>query len=218
VLDFAGGSVVHINAGVSGLVCAYLLGPRQNYGKEAFEPINLGLTMAGAGLLWVGWFGFNAGSAVAADGRGHREARVVQRMDLNLVDLLGRGPVLVALNAFLAFGERDRRTRRHLREASLHQGHRLGGAHPREGAQSLKLGRIGFDHERTEPAAAPYHRRHPSHRTYRFGLKGKVGAAKTNSLGSAARQRVRTQHGLRELNLRLAQENPVLARGILGPN
>lgn len=69
VLDFAGGSVVHINAGVSGLVCAYLLGPRQNYGKEAFEPFNLGLTMAGAGMLWVGWFGFNAGSAVAADGR-----------------------------------------------------------------------------------------------------------------------------------------------------
>ena len=69
VLDFAGGSVVHINAGVTGLVCAWILGPRQNYGKEAFEPVNLGLTMAGAGLLWVGWFGFNAGSAVAADGR-----------------------------------------------------------------------------------------------------------------------------------------------------
>jgi Amt family ammonium transporter len=69
VLDFAGGSVVHINAGVTGLVCAYILGPRQNYGKEAFEPFNLGLTMAGAGLLWVGWFGFNAGSAVASDGR-----------------------------------------------------------------------------------------------------------------------------------------------------
>jgi Amt family ammonium transporter len=69
VLDFAGGSVVHINAGVSGLMCAYFLGPRRNYGKEAFEPFNLGLTMAGAGLLWVGWFGFNAGSAVASDGR-----------------------------------------------------------------------------------------------------------------------------------------------------
>lgn len=69
VLDFAGGSVVHINAGVSGLMCAYLLGPRHHYGKEAFEPFNLGLTMAGAGLLWVGWFGFNAGSAVASDGR-----------------------------------------------------------------------------------------------------------------------------------------------------
>ena len=69
VLDFAGGSVVHINAGVSGLVCAYVLGPRKGYGREPFEPFNLGLTMAGAGLLWVGWFGFNAGSAVASDGR-----------------------------------------------------------------------------------------------------------------------------------------------------
>lgn len=68
-LDFAGGSVVHINAGVAGLVCAYVLGPRRGYGREAFAPFNLGLTMAGAGMLWVGWFGFNAGSAVAADGR-----------------------------------------------------------------------------------------------------------------------------------------------------
>ena len=69
VLDFAGGSVVHINAGMAGLVCAYMLGERKGYGKEPFEPFNLGLTMAGAGLLWVGWFGFNAGSAVASDGR-----------------------------------------------------------------------------------------------------------------------------------------------------
>ncbi|RYG13069.1 MAG: ammonium transporter [Burkholderiales bacterium] len=68
-LDFAGGSVVHINAGVAGLVCAYYLGPRRGYGREAFEPYSLGLTMAGAGMLWVGWFGFNAGSALAADGR-----------------------------------------------------------------------------------------------------------------------------------------------------
>jgi Amt family ammonium transporter len=68
-LDFAGGSVVHVNAGVAGLVCAYVLGPRKGYGREAFEPYSLALTMAGAGLLWVGWFGFNAGSAVAADGR-----------------------------------------------------------------------------------------------------------------------------------------------------
>lgn len=69
VLDFAGGAVVHINAGVAGLVAAYMLGARKGYGREPFEPFNLGLTMAGAGLLWVGWFGFNAGSAVAADGR-----------------------------------------------------------------------------------------------------------------------------------------------------
>jgi ammonium transporter, Amt family len=68
-LDFAGGSVVHINAGVAGLVCAYALGPRRGYGREPFTPFNLGLTMAGAGMLWVGWFGFNAGSAVASDGR-----------------------------------------------------------------------------------------------------------------------------------------------------
>ncbi len=68
-LDFAGGSVVHINAGVAGLVCAYALGPRTAYGREAFTPFNLGLTMAGAGMLWVGWYGFNAGSAVASDGR-----------------------------------------------------------------------------------------------------------------------------------------------------
>jgi len=68
-LDFAGGSVVHVNAGIAGLVCAYALGPRKGYGREAFEPYNLAFTMMGAGLLWVGWFGFNAGSAVAADGR-----------------------------------------------------------------------------------------------------------------------------------------------------
>ncbi|MFV0672722.1 ammonium transporter [Variovorax sp. tm] len=68
-LDFAGGSVVHVNAGIAGLVCAYALGSRKGYGREAFEPYNLAFTMTGAGLLWVGWFGFNAGSAVAADGR-----------------------------------------------------------------------------------------------------------------------------------------------------
>ncbi|WP_431510688.1 ammonium transporter [Variovorax sp. DAIF25] len=68
-LDFAGGSVVHVNAGVAGLVCAYALGPRRGYGREPFEPYNLAFTMTGASLLWVGWFGFNAGSAVAADGR-----------------------------------------------------------------------------------------------------------------------------------------------------
>ncbi len=69
VLDFAGGAVVHINAGTSALVAAYAVGFRQGYGREPLLPFNLGLTMAGAGLLWVGWFGFNAGSAIAADGR-----------------------------------------------------------------------------------------------------------------------------------------------------
>jgi ammonium transporter, Amt family len=69
VLDFAGGTVVHINAGIAGLVCALVLGKRIGYGKEVMMPNNLTLTLIGASLLWVGWFGFNAGSAVAADGR-----------------------------------------------------------------------------------------------------------------------------------------------------
>jgi ammonium transporter, Amt family len=67
-LDFAGGTVVHINAGVAGLVGAYLVGKRIGYGKEAMPAHNLPLTMIGASLLWVGWFGFNAGSALEAGG------------------------------------------------------------------------------------------------------------------------------------------------------
>jgi Amt family ammonium transporter len=66
VLDFAGGTVVHINAGVAGLVCALVLGKRRGLGHENMAPHNLVLTMIGASLLWVGWFGFNAGSAVTA--------------------------------------------------------------------------------------------------------------------------------------------------------
>ena len=67
-LDFAGGTVVHINSGIAGLVGAYMLGKRIGYGREAFTPHSLTLTMVGASLLWVGWFGFNAGSAGAANG------------------------------------------------------------------------------------------------------------------------------------------------------
>ncbi|MDP2708286.1 MAG: ammonium transporter [Burkholderiales bacterium] len=67
-LDFAGGTVVHINAGVAGLVGAYMLGKRIGYGKEAMSPHNLTMTMAGAAMLWFGWFGFNAGSALEANG------------------------------------------------------------------------------------------------------------------------------------------------------
>ena len=67
-LDFAGGTVVHINAGVAGLVGAFLVGKRVGFGKEAFPPHSLVLTMIGASLLWVGWFGFNAGSALEANG------------------------------------------------------------------------------------------------------------------------------------------------------
>lgn len=68
-LDFAGGAVVHVNAGAAGLACACYLGKRSGYGRESFQPYNLGWTMLGASLLWVGWFGFNGGSALAADGR-----------------------------------------------------------------------------------------------------------------------------------------------------
>jgi len=66
VLDFAGGLVVHVNAGVAGLVCAFVLGRRQGYGHENMAPHNLVLTLVGTSLLWVGWFGFNAGSALAS--------------------------------------------------------------------------------------------------------------------------------------------------------
>jgi ammonium transporter, Amt family len=66
-LDFAGGTVVHINAGIAGLVGAFLVGKRIGYGKEALTPHNLPMTMIGASLLWMGWFGFNAGSALEAN-------------------------------------------------------------------------------------------------------------------------------------------------------
>lgn len=67
--DFAGGTVVHINAGIAGLVCALVLGRRKGYGHDDLSPFNLTYAIIGASLLWVGWFGFNAGSAVGANGR-----------------------------------------------------------------------------------------------------------------------------------------------------
>jgi len=73
-----GWTVVHINAGIAGLACALVLGKRIGYGKEAMPPHNLTLTIIGASLLWVGWFGFNAGSAVAADGRAGMAMTVTQ--------------------------------------------------------------------------------------------------------------------------------------------
>jgi len=78
VLDFAGGTVVHINAGVAALACALALGKRLGYNKEPMAPHNLVLTVIGASLLWVGWFGFNAGSAGAADGRAGMAMAVTQ--------------------------------------------------------------------------------------------------------------------------------------------
>ncbi|MGH6660804.1 MAG: ammonium transporter [Rhodospirillales bacterium] len=78
VLDFAGGTVVHINAGVAGLVCAIVLGRRRGYGTENMAPHNMVLSVIGASLLWVGWFGFNAGSAVAANGSAGMAMAVTQ--------------------------------------------------------------------------------------------------------------------------------------------
>ena len=69
VLDFAGGTVVHLNAGIAGLVACYLLGARRGYGTDNLAPYDLSLAVIGTGLLWVGWFGFNAGSALAANSR-----------------------------------------------------------------------------------------------------------------------------------------------------
>ena len=78
VLDFAGGTVVHINAGIAGLMCALVLGKRSGYGTTNMSPYNLGYAVIGASLLWVGWFGFNAGSAVGANGRAGMAMAVTQ--------------------------------------------------------------------------------------------------------------------------------------------
>ena len=78
VLDFAGGTVVHINAGIAGLVAALVLGKRKGYPTTAMPPHNLTMTLVGASLLWVGWFGFNAGSAIAANGTAGMAMAVTQ--------------------------------------------------------------------------------------------------------------------------------------------
>ncbi|MGR9107830.1 MAG: ammonium transporter [Gammaproteobacteria bacterium] len=78
VLDFAGGTVVHINAGVAGLACALVLGKRNGYPTTAMPPHSMVLTLVGAGMLWVGWFGFNAGSELAADGTAGMAMAVTQ--------------------------------------------------------------------------------------------------------------------------------------------
>ena len=78
VLDFAGGTVVHINAGVAGLVAALVIGPRLGFGREYLAPHSLVLSFVGASLLWVGWFGFNAGSALAANGAAGMAMAVTQ--------------------------------------------------------------------------------------------------------------------------------------------
>jgi len=78
ILDFAGGTVVHVNAGIAGLVAALVIGRRQGYPETSMAPNNLGYTVMGASLLWVGWFGFNAGSSLAADGTAGMAMAVTQ--------------------------------------------------------------------------------------------------------------------------------------------
>jgi Amt family ammonium transporter len=90
-LDFAGGTVVHINAGVAGLVAAVVLGKRVGYGTDNMSPYNLAFAVIGAGMLWVGWFGFNAGSAVGANARAGMAMLVTQ--------IAGAGAVLAWLVA-----------------------------------------------------------------------------------------------------------------------
>jgi len=96
-LDFAGGTVVHINAGVAGLMCAIVLGKRIGYGTDNMAPHNLTLSVAGASLLWVGWFGFNAGSAVASNGSAGMAmlatmlATAVAALTWSLIEWMARG-------------------------------------------------------------------------------------------------------------------------------
>lgn len=78
VLDFAGGTVVHINAGIAGLICCLVLGKRKGFPTTSMPPHNLGYTLIGASMLWIGWFGFNAGSAVAANGTAGAAMAVTQ--------------------------------------------------------------------------------------------------------------------------------------------
>src|SRR3954454_4626438 len=97
VLDFAGGTVVHINAGVAGLVAALVLGKRRGYGTENLAPYDLSMAVIGTGLLWVGWFGFNGGSALGAGSRAsmailvtHLAACVRRRFDVGSDRMVGR--------------------------------------------------------------------------------------------------------------------------------
>ncbi len=97
LLDFAGGTVVHINAGIAGLVAALILGKRKGFGSENLAPYDLSMAVVGTGLLWVGWFGFNGGSAYGAEFAGGdgdcRDApgRKLRRADLGVDGMAGRG-------------------------------------------------------------------------------------------------------------------------------
>ena len=121
LLDFAGGTVVHLNAGIAGLVAAWVLGKRHGYGIDNFAPFDLSLAVIGTGLLWVGWFGFNGGSALRRQfARGLRDRRHPSRRRRRRAHLDGAGMV----DARQAVGARhDLRRRR--RSRHHHAGIRL---------------------------------------------------------------------------------------------
>ena len=121
VLDFAGGLVVHLNAGIAGLVAAYVLGARRGYGSENLAPYDLSLAVIGTGLLWVGWFGFNGGSALGAGARAglrhrrHASRRLRGRADLDAAGVVGPRQAVGARHDL----------RRHRRPRHHHAGVRL---------------------------------------------------------------------------------------------
>ena len=130
-LDFAGGTVVHINAGIAGLMCALVLGKRVGYGSENMAPYNLAYSVIGASLLWVGWFGFNAGSAVASNGRAGMAMAVTQ--------------IATAAAALgWMFAEWIAKGKPSVLGCNLRRGRRPGGDHPGFGLRAAGL----LDHHR----------------------------------------------------------------------
>ena len=131
VLDFAGGTVVHLNAGIAGLVACYLLGSRRGYGTDNLAPYDLSLAVIGTGLLWVGWFGFNGGSALGANSRagfavaGDASRRLRRRAHLDGAGMVGSRQAFGARHDL----RRGRRARHHhaglrLRAAVARRRHR----------------------------------------------------------------------------------------------
>ena len=140
-IDFAGGTAVHINAGAAGLALALVLGKRVGFGKEPMRPHNLTLVMLGAGLLWFGWFGFNAGSALGANGT----AAITW---VNTLAATG------AAAARLVGHREDPRRTRHLPRCGLRRRRRPGRHHP-----GLLLGhadRRGRGRHRSAACSAPW--------------------------------------------------------------
>ena len=151
ILDFAGGTVVHINAGIAGLAACLVLGKRKGYPTTPMPPNNLGYTIVGAAMLWVGWFGFNAGSELAADGVAGMAMTVTQ------LATAARGPRVDVQRVDLARqAERARhRVGSHRRARGHHPGERLGGADGRRSSSASPRGSSASSPRRrsSEPSA-----------------------------------------------------------------